>query len=142
MNQTAGDGFAKSTATPITTGGISDAKTRSGSSGTQSFALVSNQNKQKSSTKEKSNENEGKTVALANLNPITKNYLKKIEKTYVKNERESADSSKSPQVSDQLFEKYKAMRDTAIDIGKWINNGVGKVQNHASQTKYDTPFLE
>ena len=58
MNQTAGDGFAKSTATPITTGGISDAKTRSGSSGTQSFALVSNQNKQKSSSKEKSNENE------------------------------------------------------------------------------------
>lgn len=32
MNQTVADGFAKSTTTPITTG-ISDAKTRTGSTG-------------------------------------------------------------------------------------------------------------
>jgi hypothetical protein len=38
MNQTAANGFLKSTTTPVTTMGISDAKTRTGSSGTQSFA--------------------------------------------------------------------------------------------------------
>jgi hypothetical protein len=41
-----------------------------------------------------------------------------------------------------MYAKYKAMRDTAIDIGKWINTGVGKTQSNGSQTKYDTPFLE
>lgn len=38
-----------------------------------------------------------------------------------------------------MLEKYKAMRDTAIDIGKWMNTGIVK---GAAQTKYDTPFLE
>jgi hypothetical protein len=41
-----------------------------------------------------------------------------------------------------MLEKFKAMRDTAIDIGKWINTGVGKNQPLSGQTKYDTPFLE
>ena len=35
------------------------------------------------------------------------------------------------------------MRDTAIDIGKWINTGYSKKDDKgASVTKYNTPFME
>jgi hypothetical protein len=34
------------------------------------------------------------------------------------------------------------MRDTAIDIGKWINNGYSKKEDKASVTKYNAPFME
>lgn len=34
------------------------------------------------------------------------------------------------------------MRDTAIDIGKWINNGYQKKEDQGSVTKYNTPFME
>jgi len=67
-----------------------------------------------------------------NLNPVTKKYLQKIEKAFTYTNtttsgkgRESIDS-RSAGVDGQMYEKYKAMRDTAIDIGKWINGGIGK----------------
>jgi len=41
-----------------------------------------------------------------------------------------------------VYEKYKAMRDTAIDIGKWISTGYTKKEDKASVTKYNTPFME
>ena len=34
------------------------------------------------------------------------------------------------------------MRDTAIDIGKWINNGYSKKEDKALITKYNTPFMD
>jgi hypothetical protein len=34
------------------------------------------------------------------------------------------------------------MRDTAIDIGKWINNGYSKKDEKAIATKYNTPFMD
>jgi hypothetical protein len=34
------------------------------------------------------------------------------------------------------------MRDTAIDIGKWINTGYNKKEESGSVTKYGTPFME
>jgi hypothetical protein len=35
------------------------------------------------------------------------------------------------------------MRDTAIDIGKWINSGYQKGKHDGlAVTKYDTPFME
>ena len=34
------------------------------------------------------------------------------------------------------------MRDTAIDIGKWINTGYSKKEDKGSVTKYNTPFME
>ena len=43
-----------------------------------------------------------------------------------------------------LIEKYKAMRDTAIDIGKWVKGGKVNEIVASSQTKHEapTPFLE
>ena len=42
-----------------------------------------------------------------------------------------------------MYEKYKAMRDTAIDIGKWINSGYQKGKEEGlAATKYGTPFME
>lgn len=34
------------------------------------------------------------------------------------------------------------MRDTAIDIGKWISTGYNKKEEKASVTKYNAPFME
>lgn len=42
----------------------------------------------------------------------------------------------------QLYQKYKAMRDTAIDIGKWIKGGKNQFNGVDRVTSYDTPFLE
>lgn len=74
MNHTVADGFAKSTATPAASG-ISDSKTRTGSTGAHSFAIVSNQttiNPMNNTT----------TEIMHNLNPVTKKYLQQIEKAY------------------------------------------------------------
>lgn len=76
MNHTVADGFAKSTATPITAG-ISDAKTRTGSTGAQSFAMVSNHTTLTAT-------NAASTEIMNNLNPVTKKYLQQIEKAYTK----------------------------------------------------------
>ncbi len=74
MNQTVSGaqpgGFLKSTATPQT-----DAKTRTGSSVTQSFAQGSSTN-QTTMTATHSSE------VMTNLNPVTKKYLQQIEKAY------------------------------------------------------------
>jgi hypothetical protein len=76
---------------------------------------------------------------------VTKKYLQQIEKAYQKSDgrAESPDYSKSPDPANkEVYEKYKAMRDTAIDIGKWINNGYTKKEDKAVVTKYNTPFME
>lgn len=80
------------------------------------------------------------------MNPVTKKYLQKIEKAYITtknsnegNDRDSLDS-RGAKVDGPLFEKYKAMRDTAIDIGKWINGGVNNGKK--SSVKNDILFME
>ncbi len=51
--------------------------------------------------------------------------------------------SPDPVTQKEMYEKYKAMRDTAIDIGKWINQGYQKgKEDGLAATKYGTPFME
>lgn len=87
---------------------------------------------------------------MSNLNPVTKKYLQQIEKAYQKTTSPEQTShinatpgSPDPVTQKEMYEKYKAMRDTAIDIGKWINQGYqqGKEEGLGA-TKYGTPFME
>ena len=89
---------------------------------------------------------------MSNLNPVTKKYLQQIEKAYQKANNGGSDQpihinaspgSPDPVTQKEMYEKYKAMRDTAIDIGKWINQGYQKgKEDGLTATKYGTPFME
>ena len=84
-------------------------KTRTGSSGDNSFNI-------------------GSSEFFQNLNPITKQYLEQIEKAYQQRNdsiESSAKDSKSPKDQAVMMEKYKQMRDTAIDIGQWMKGNGG-----------------
>ena len=61
------------------------------------------------------------------MNPITKKYLQQIEEKYGGTKSASIESRNSPD-DISLYQKYKEMRDTAIDIGKWIK-GTGSKKN-------------
>ncbi|CDW86406.1 protein kinase domain containing protein [Stylonychia lemnae] len=104
-----------------------------------------NNNQSKSESKTRSNRdnsfNIGTSEFFNNLNPVTKQYLKQIEKTYV-NRNDSISTQNEDENRKVVIDKYKQFRDT-VDVAKWIQNGYNKGQSAMNVTQnYDQSFME